>query len=225
MSPEDVVALFEALGLAVARPDLTPGEAIHPPRDFPSVEDLAVFADGFNNPGHQRALIVSYFGPNGDPAELIAGGMMPQVAVGAMVTITYFDEVTVWDYADETRTVSAPALGRMTLRAGGEWTEDGTFEAPAVGPLLEQFDVQSLAAQALGQDVEVFGYERLVGVDTIKVSYRIQGEGVDVWVTGGGLVMRLIYDLGDPNAPETLSYIWNVETLDAELSGPLPPGI
>jgi hypothetical protein len=37
--------------------------------------------------------------------------------------------------------------------------------------------------------------------------------------------MRLINDAGDPVEPATISYVWNVETLDAILEGPLPPGL
>lgn len=215
---------MESLGAEVVRPSLVPGEAIDPPADFPTVEDLAVLADGFINPGHRRALITSYLGPSGDPVELIAGGMGFEVAFGMMINITYFDDVTVWDYGHGIREVHAPDIGFVKLGSDGEWTESSAFEWPAVGPIPVQDQAQTMASGVLASEPEVVGYERIADVDTIRISQRVEGAGIDVWVNADGVVMRLIYT-GDPHDPATLSHVWNVETLAAELNGPLPPGI
>lgn len=225
MSPEDLVELLESIGAEVVRPSLAPGQAIDPPADFPAVEDLTTWADGFSNPGHQRALITSYLGPKGDPGELIAGGMMFEVALGSMVTITCFDGITVWDYGAGVREVSIPGQGIMTRGATGDWAESTALEWPVFGPIPEQHEAQSMASAVLAAENEVVSYERIAGVETIRVRYAGEGAEVDVWVSADALVMRLIYDTGDSDDPATMSYIWNVETLDAVLDGPLPPGI
>jgi hypothetical protein len=51
MSPDELVGLLDSMGRSVVRPNLVAGQVIDPPADFPSVEDLAVSADGFFNPG------------------------------------------------------------------------------------------------------------------------------------------------------------------------------
>jgi len=64
----------------------------------------------------------------------------------------------------------------------------------------------------------------LAGVETV----RVKGTGtetVEVWVTANATVMRFLWHLTDSSDRATAAYIWNVETLDPELSGPLPPGI
>lgn len=221
MDPEEQVELMELFGACVVRPNLIAGEAIDRPAEFPTVEDLVVWADGFINPGHRRAVITSYLGPKGDPVEVIAGGMMFDLAFGTMMTITYFDGVTVWDYGGGVREVSAPDVGFVTLGIDGEWTESGDDQWPALTPFRDQFDVQTMAAGVLAEG-ELVGYERIAGVDTIRVSYSDAEAGADVWVNADALVIRLIYDLGDPEDPATFSYTWNVETLDAKLSEPLP---
>ena len=225
MSPEELVSLLDSLGISVVRPDLVPGRGIDPPAGFPSVEDLAQSADGFINAGHPRAQITSYVGPKGDAGELIAGGMLLEVAIGAMINITYFDGVTVWDYGAGVREVSIPGQAILSLDATGQWAESTAFEWPIFGPIPEQHEAQTMAGEVLAADNEVVGYEEIAGVETIRVRYTGEEAAIEVWVSSDALLMRLIYHIGDPEDPATVAFVWNVETLDAVLEGLLPSGI
>lgn len=178
------------------------------------------------NPGHQRALITSYLGPSGDPETLLAAGADLQFAMGMVIIITYFDGIVVWDYATSSREVLIPGQGVMTRDQDGVWVESTAFEWPMFGPIPEQGQAQTQASALLAAPrSQVLGYERIAGVETIRVTHSAEGETIDGWVDSEGLVMRIVFSTSDPHEPTTMIYEWNVETLDVVLEGPLPPGL
>jgi hypothetical protein len=109
--------------------------------------------------------------------------MLLEFAVGAMITITYFDGVIVWDYGAGVREVSIPGQEILALDATGEWAESTAFEWPIFGPIPVQHEAQTMASEVLAAENEVVGYEEIAGVETIRVRYTGEGAAVDVWVS------------------------------------------
>jgi len=115
----------------------------------------------------------------------------------------------------------------LTLEDTGDWVASARFEWPVFGPIPEQGEAQYMASGLLGApESQLVGYEVLAGVDTIRVGYfPSEGEWFEAWVDSEGLVMRLMITTGDLSDLTAMTWIWNVETLDTVLEGPLPPGL
>jgi hypothetical protein len=163
---------------------------------------------------------------------MVAAGFEVQMAMGTKLTITFLDSVIVWDTGEFGRfvLVDNEYLG---LGPDGEWHPSGGFDWGLIwSPMIDQEAVQRGAGTvlaAVGQEVEgydvteVVGYELLGETETI----RVRGTGnlySEVWIRADGAVMRLVHFLGPADSVGMVSWVWNVETLDPELTGPLPPG-
>lgn len=216
--------LLTALGLQLGIP-------IDAPEDFPPFSDLeAMLANPFHGPEHGRARISSRIEILLSPDEAETRGIDTVSLDQAEITITYFDGITVWDYAGGYREVSLPDGELLFLDQDGTWTESSRFEWPPGGPLGEWRFAQGMASDVITAS-EAVGYEMLADIPTLRLHWfpspdDTTGDEIvewtsDVWLDATGTVIRLVTGASADGIPIFL--VWDVETLSPDLTGPLPP--
>lgn len=200
---------------------LPSGIPVDRPQGFPSFDELiAAMADPFFRPKpHPRARIFSGYMTGADPGQLAAAGYDPSL-LARRVIITYFDGITVWDYAGEARAVGIPD-GRLLYQAeDGSWEESEMSEwSPLPIPMWPM--ARDMVAGLLESDAVVeLGYEVLAETETVHL--EMVENHTEVWLDRHGAVMRMVMDLSKPVKGLSVFMVWNVETLSPELTGPTP---
>jgi hypothetical protein len=144
------------------------------------------------------------------------------------LTITYFEDLTVYDYEGGHREVRPRGGWYLVLADDGSWHEADDGEASMFAPVLEWEDVQNMARGCIEAGAEVVGLEESVGVTTLHIRCGIDGGdrggvgSADVWIDEGGYVMRTDSEFWEE--PQFgMGVRWEVIGLDVEPSGPLPP--
>ena len=200
---------------ACTAPAATGTKAI--PDDFPSLEQLAGLVGPFSD--EIDAQISSSIAMYGDEEDLAALGVEAGVLVS--MTITYFGDLTVWDYPDGVREVKV--VGEYLYRADdGTWQESERFEWPPFGPLPEWHVAQVAASSCLEADPDLAGSEEVAGVVTVHVSCGGDTGSIDVWLDKTGVVMKLVILEPEPDTSLRLETVWEVTSLNIEPEGPLP---
>lgn len=200
---------------------LPSGIPVDRPQGLPSLDELiAAMADPFFRPlPHPRARIFSGYMTDADPEELVAAGYDPSL-LKRRVTITYFDGITVWDYAGEARAVGMPD-GRLLYQADdGSWQKSDMSEwSPLPIPMWPM--AQDMVVGLFETDtVEELGYEILAETETVHL--EMVENHTEVWLDRDGAVMRIVMDLSKPVQGSSVFMVWNVETISPELTGPMP---
>ena len=185
------------------------------PDSVPTPTEIA--DSGWFDGGFPRERIESRINLSSDelPAEDVLAELVDSV------TITNYDGITVWDYSNGVREISAGS-GFLVLAEDGSW-QPGFDEAPLVGPLTSRSDVGLIAQYCLGQSPEVIGGERIVDVLTMHVQCTDADDTLDVWVDENGIVLRL--QMTDTSLDGDISWDWGVVALDEKPGGELPPGV
>ncbi len=196
---------------------MVPPVPIEAPPEFPT---LAVLIErmqlAIGVPPHHRARAVS-------------GWAHPESDVPPFV-ITHYDGVTVWEDDQGNRMVD-PGSGEMMIQG-----EDGSWEATefegSARPTCSGSgrSAQEYAWSAISEgDPVARGHFLIVGQPTAHYSVEAPPDGFwnntiwDVWVDDDGAVLRMIVSGSRDEDGVSPLLIWNVETLEPELQGPLPP--
>lgn len=196
-----------------------PGIPIEQPDDM---QTLPPPPDSFSfQPPYERARISSRLEINEDAFD------QPIEGDGGY-TITYIPGFTIWDITDGSREVRVHGGDFMTLNPDGSWEASDHVEWAPIGPLVEWRDAQSGYEGFHSAGFTVESYERIAGVDTAQIRWQDAPSDMwaDIWVDSNGVVMRVVADFGleDPEFGDNRWWlIWDVETLDPQDIGPLPP--
>ncbi len=144
-------------------------------------------------------------------------------------TITYYDNYTIRDYPGGRREVD-PGDGMLLVQDdSGNWVDSDRFEFSIAEGFPDWRDVyEVLQYEVLPRfDPELVGYEMIVGVPTAHFQIASEREsgrsGTDFWVDEKGVVLRLVMSTPSQQHDGNAYLIWNVETLEPDLEGPLPP--
>ena len=204
---------------AVTSTTVAPSLTVPIPEDYPGFDELAggmrIFAKEFD------AQISSYIAVSGNEEDL--AGLDVAAGIFESMTITYYSDVTVWDYPEGFREVEIN--GEFLYQAeDGTWQDSDRFEWPPFGPLPEWDFAQATASSCVESDPEQIGAEEIAGVVTLHLKCGFDESGVDVWVDQNGLVMKLVIEEAEPGTSLLLQTVWEVTALDVEPDGPLPPG-
>ena len=172
------------------------------PEGFPTVEELANLASPFlDEIDAQISSFVAVYGNDDDLEELgVEGGVVESM------TITYFGDVTVWDYPAGFREVSFEGE-LLYLSEDGTWQVRDSFEWPPFGPLPEWGIASAIASDVFEADPEVIGFEGVAGVPTLHLAVGDNAASVEEGEEGTSL---------------RLQTVWEVTGLDIEPEGPLP---
>lgn len=145
------------------------------------------------------------------------------------LTITYFEDLTVYDYEGGHREVRPRGGWFLVLADDGSWHEADDGEASVFAPILEWEDVQNMARGCIEAGAEVVGLEESVGLTTLHIRCALDGGdrgGIgsqDIWIDERGRVMRADSEFWEE--PQFgMGVRWEVTGLDVEPTGPLPPG-
>jgi hypothetical protein len=199
---------------------LPSGTPIERPDDFPTLGELEAVPAHSSEP-HPRARILSGF-------SLVGSGSDPGHEQESM-TITYFDGVIVWDYSDGTRELTVDEGGSHRYRyqyiEPGFWVDVGRVEVewPETGPVLEwtHFDIP---LNALSEGWEVVGYELIADTPTVRVRAGDDTATAELWLDKTRATLRAVVAELKENG-EWSVWVWDVESLSPELTGPLPPDL
>ncbi len=136
------------------------------------------------------------------------------------MTITYFDGITIWDYAGEPRLVQTPNGRSLYLAEDGSWQESEMSEWSPLPIPMWPF-AQDMVLGLLETDTVVeLDYEILADTETVHL--QLVENHTDVWLDQAGAVIRMMMDLSEPDKGLARFMVWNVETLSPELTGPIP---
>lgn len=165
------------------------------------------------------ALVVS-----GDPSELQESGLEPNTWITPM---TIFDGIIVWDYASGSRQVYDPKSTYYLLTDSGAWTSEHADEEWSF--FTEGFhgwnDAQVLAVDFL-EFSTLTGFDEIAGTETAHFTGVHDGDQqertrAEIWIDKQGAVFRLFW-IVESDSQVGIAFVWNVETLEPTLSGPLP---
>lgn len=203
----------------------TPSEDVELPGSFGTLSDLRVIVDAFNFEPID-AQFISTLGIEGDEEYLAA--LEIEAGIHESVTITYYRDMTVWDYPDGFREVLTGGE-YLYENEQGDWVPSDSFEWPPMGPIYEWYEAQSWAEDCIDRGPEVLGIEEIVGLATLHVrcseptAVTDNTSHADLWISEGGLVMKAYAESWvEPSAALVTS--WEVTGVDVPPSGPLPPG-
>lgn len=202
---------------------LVPGEPIEEPTGFDWLSDpqsLMALAD------HPRARISSRIEISDELAQ-ISDSEIEQMSL--IITITYYDGYSIWDYPGGYREARREGGDYMYLDSDGTWKVSDRFEWPPFGPLPEWTIADEYAWGLIEQGGHIVeGFEVLAGVETAHLRWAGASaeRWADIWVDSSGTVIRLILDMArdDEDPLNQVWMVWDVLTFDPQDIGPLPPG-
>jgi len=142
------------------------------------------------------------------------------------MTITYFDNFTIYDFPYGLREVQVPGRGYLYLADDGTWKESDRFEWPPFGPLVDWSEAQGIADGIVQADPVVIGYEILADTPTVHLRWEEATDDVwaDVWLDATGANIRTVIDMGlsEPGQENQMLLVWDVQSLAPLDIGPLP---
>lgn len=195
------------------------------PGPFGTMSELLSLSDMFSvDP--LDAQIVSYFALDGD--EEFLASLDDEARLRESVTITYFGEMTIWDFPGGYREVSRSGES-FYLDEDGSWYDNDRWEWPPMGPFYEWDFVQGMAPGCIEFGAEVLGLEDVAGATTLHIRCTVDGEDQsqqgfsDVWIGEQGHVMKSYSESWEDPSFRIISS-WEVTGLDVAPDGPLPPG-
>lgn len=123
---------------------------IERPIDFPTVAELDPMVVAGVHP-YARAKITSCLSLI-DGAELFADEGFDTERLDQAMTITYFDDLVIWEDTTGFRQILHPDVGSFYEADDGTWQEATGFEWTVVGPLSDWSVAQNAAALVLDAD-------------------------------------------------------------------------
>jgi hypothetical protein len=195
---------------------LPPSIPIEHPADFPTVSELIPMVDGAVP--YPRARITSCLSVIDGVEQLAADGVDVE-RLDQRMTITYFDNVIVWDEPHGTRQIFVDGFGSFYQGVDGSWDEATGTEWTVIGPVADWAVAQQAAALVLDGGVDVAGYELVADTPTVRL-VLVQGDNrADVWLDETGAALRIVQGFTGEDGFTRWLGVWSVETLTPE---PIP---
>jgi hypothetical protein len=214
-----------ALPTSTTSTTTAPLHDIELPDSFGTMEELKGRVDAFRFEPID-AQFISSLGIEGDDEYLAAAGL--EEGVQESLTITYYHDMTVWDYPNGFREVLTGGE-YLYQDEQGDWVPSDQFEWPAMGPIYEWDEAQSWAEGCIEFGPEVLGIEEIVGLPTLHIKCSEPTAAADntsyadLWISEEGLVMKAYAESwAEPSAALVTS--WEAIGVDVPPGDPLPPG-
>jgi hypothetical protein len=189
------------------------GRSVSLPDSFPAIEELAERSSPYLVPDLD-ARIESSLEIVG-PVDQLPEGQ----PTGSRWVITYYDDMTVYDYSEDYREVQIG--GRYLYQTpDGTWLESDAFEWSPMSPIVDWFQAQSMAEACLQMGVEQLGAAEVAGVITMHVRCSEDSGAIDLWLDESGRAMKLTTSSGPEGFGVEMK--WIVTDLDVAPEPPLP---
>lgn len=200
---------------------LTPGTPISQSGGLPSLEQLVAGLDQFYLfAPPPRVQAISRIDLQAVEGQTFAAGTKTE---RLEVTVTHVDEVSVWDYPDGRREVEIDSGSTLVLTESNEWQE-GRRQYPEPLALADWTSAKIMTMSLFGgEGTEIIGAEELVGMPTFRLRTVLEGYPVEFWVGPQLEPIRIIIEIALEDIARGHT-VWDVQTFDPELTGPLPPG-
>ena len=116
-----------------------------------------------------------------------------------------------------------PGRGLLNQAEDGSWVESDSFEWPPIGAIPE-WSMLHPHLEPTDITVEVVGDELIADTPTVRLRWTREDQVGDYWLDEIGATFRMVAGSLIEH-DQWLLWVWDVETLSPELTGPLPPGL
>lgn len=223
--PEECQTLY---GLDLADPI-----PIDPPDGFSTVSELKeLVAKAIHEQPNPRGLMTHALILGADPSAWGEKSDEEDRALGCgrVIRLTHYDDITIWDYPEGGRQVHQPDRGYFYLGGDRAWNQIDYEEWSLWWDGFQGwFDAQWFGVEILKDDPSLIGYAMIAESETAyfrgdvfegdDAASRVQAE---LWLDAQGAVMRMLLYFGWEGEELLTVILWNVETLEPTLTGPLP---